>query len=99
MQNIRANALLQKKDDDDYVKITFAVFLRTPMELGDLANTILTFIGNIIIGVCFIFRGLHPSLLVGEFHQLLGSLVLFVANLVGCRQIGARQEFAKISLL
>merc|ERR1719326_1591444 len=55
MQNIRANALLQNKDDDDYIKITFSVFLRTPMELGDLANTILTFIGNILIGVAFIF--------------------------------------------
>jgi ATP-binding cassette subfamily A (ABC1) protein 3 len=55
MRNVRANALLQKIKKDDFIKVGFSIFERTPREFGGLIETILTIVGLLIIGVAFAF--------------------------------------------
>merc|ERR1719487_2715652 len=55
MQNVRANSLLQNLSPDDEITVTFAVFERTPMEMGDLAVRFFTILAIILIGVAFAF--------------------------------------------
>jgi ABC-type multidrug transport system ATPase subunit len=53
MQNVRANALLQKLDASHEIRVVFSVFERTPMELGNLQTSILTIVAIILLGVAF----------------------------------------------
>jgi ABC-type multidrug transport system ATPase subunit len=55
MRNVRANALLQKISKEDFIKVGFSIFERTPREFGGLVETVLTIVALLLLGFAFAF--------------------------------------------
>jgi ATP-binding cassette subfamily A (ABC1) protein 3 len=55
MQNLRANAILQKVSPEDQIEVTFSQFERTPLELGSLMKNVLVIVSIILLSVAFAF--------------------------------------------